>query len=104
MAISMKQNKLIVKRYIEEIINTGNVERIDEFISLRYTEVYEGKSHSLGIQGAKDHILGVRQTYPDLELSVEQQLGENEWVVTLYKACGTHRGNWMGIKPTKYKF
>jgi predicted ester cyclase len=93
-------NKLLIRRYIEEVINTGNVDKIDQFISPDYVEVYEGKRFPLGTKGAKEHILGVRQTYPDLSLTVEQQIAEGEWVATSITARGTHRGLWLGIKPT----
>jgi hypothetical protein len=35
-------NKTIIRRFIEEIENTGDVSRIREFISEDYVEVYEG--------------------------------------------------------------
>jgi len=44
--------------------------------------------------------LGVRQTYPDLALTVEQQIAEGEWVVSRVTMRGTHRGTWPGIRPT----
>jgi predicted ester cyclase len=98
--MSIDENKLLIRRFIEEIINTGNVDEIENFISPDYTEVHEGKKHAIGIQGAKEHILGVRQTYPDLTLTVEQQIGEGEWVATCITARGTHTGSWLGMKPT----
>ncbi len=98
--MSVEENKLVVKQYIEEVLNTGDVSRLEQFISPDYTEVYEGKRYPLGIQGAKEHIVGVRRVYPDLKLSIEQQIAEGEWVVTSYVACGTHRGEWLGIAPT----
>ncbi|MBN2031072.1 ester cyclase [bacterium] len=81
-------------------MNTGNVESIEALISEDYTEVFNGKRYDVGIEGAKDHILGVRRTYPDLHLSIERQIAEGEWVATCIKARGTHQGSWMGIKPT----
>jgi len=98
--MSLEDNKKIVRRYVEEIINTGNVDRIGDYIAPEYTEVHEGKRYPLGINGARDHIVGVRQTYPDLKLSIERQTAEGEWVATFITARGTHLGIWMGIKPT----
>jgi predicted ester cyclase len=98
--MSIEENKLLVRRYIEEVINTGDVADIEEFISPDYTEVHSGKRYPVGIQGGRDHILGVRQTYPGLKLTVEMQIAEGEWVATCITARGTHEGHWMGIKPT----
>jgi hypothetical protein len=56
-------NKNLVARYIEEVVNTGQVERITNFISLDYTEVFNNQRYVLGIEGAAEHIKGVRNTY-----------------------------------------
>ncbi len=93
-------NKALVRRYIEEIINTGSVGNIEEFIGPEYTEVFEGKRYPTGIEGAKEHVKGVRATYPDLTLTVDHQIAEGDWVATSITARGTHRGHWMGMKPT----
>jgi predicted ester cyclase len=94
------ENKRLVRRYYEEIVNTGDISSIENFIGREYTEVYEGKRHVIGVKGAKDHILGVRRTYPDLHITIDQQIAEVEWVVSCITAKGTHKGTWLGIKPT----
>lgn len=93
-------NKQLVRSYIESVINTGFVAEIERFISPDYVEVFEGKRYALGIDGAREHVLGARQTYPDLTLAIERQIAEGDWVVTMYVARGTHTGTWMDIKPT----
>lgn len=60
----------------------------------------DGKRYCVGIQGAADHITGVRKTYPDLHLTIDRQIAEGEWVATCITARGTHMGEWMGIAPT----
>ncbi|HAL55930.1 MAG TPA: hypothetical protein DCP63_05505 [Bacteroidetes bacterium] len=98
--MSTSENKHVIRRYIEEVVNTGNVDKIESFISPDYVEVYEGRRYALGIKGAQDHILGVRQTYPDLKITIEHQIAEDEWVATTIIARGTHSGVWLGMKPT----
>jgi predicted ester cyclase len=93
-------NKSIVKNYIEKVVNTGDIEIITQFISSDYVEIYNSKRCFIGINGAKEHIKGVRNTYPDLKLSIDNQIAEGEWVATCYTMRGTHTGLWMGIKPT----
>jgi predicted ester cyclase len=94
------RNKRLVRQYYEQVINTGDVERIGEFISPDYVEIYRNVRHPIGLQGARRHVLGVRSTYPDLHLTVEQQIAEGEWVVSRVTASGTHQGEWFGMRPT----
>jgi predicted ester cyclase len=98
--MSIADNKRLVRHYYEQVVSTGAVERLAEFIAPDYVEVYEGTVYPIGLAGARDHILGVRRTYPDLQLTVEQQIAEGEWVVTRVVMRGTHCGEWLGIQPT----
>jgi predicted ester cyclase len=98
--MSIEANKRLLREYYEQVVSTGAVERIAEFIAPAYAEVHEGVVSHVGQAGARDHILGVRRTYPDLRLTVEQQIAEGEWVVTRVVMRGTHEGEWLGIRPT----
>ena len=93
-------NKTIIRQYVERIENTGDVSNIRDFISEDYTEVYEGERYPIGIQGAIDHILGIRRVFPDLNLTIENQISEGEWVVTVYSVTGTFEDEWFDMKPT----
>ena len=98
--MDIDQNKRLVRRYYEDVVNTGDVTRLEEFISPDYVEIYNNVRHESGLAGARDHLIGVRNTYPDLHLTIEQQIAEGDWVVTVATAKGTHRGVWMGMRPT----
>ena len=80
--------KLLVRRFIETVVNTGDLDRITDFIALAAAE------------DAKRHILGVRSTWPDLTVTVEDQIAERDLVVTRVTARGTHKGQFHGIPPT----
>jgi predicted ester cyclase len=95
--MSIEGNKSLVRRYYEEVVSTGDVERVSEFIAIGYTEVYRNVRHELGVEGARQHLLGVRRTYPDLVITVDHQIAEAEWVVSLVTARGTHSEEWLGI-------
>jgi predicted ester cyclase len=98
--VSSEQNKSLVRRYYEEVVNTGDVDRLTEFVSHDFVEVHGGQRHPVGLAGAKEHVVGVRETYPDLHLTVERQIAEGEWVATCVTARGTHRGVWLRMRPT----
>ena len=95
--MSIAENKVLVRRYLEEVVNTGNVDRIADFIAPDYLD---RNDQGRGIEGAKRHVLGVRRTLPDLHVTVGQQIAEGEWVVTRVTGRGTHLGAWLGMKPT----
>jgi len=97
---SIDQNKLLVRQYYEHVVNTGDVDRIPEFVAPGYVEIYNGVRNECGIAGAEAHILGVRATFTDLHLTVDRQIAEGEWVVSQVTARGIHTGNWMEMKPT----
>lgn len=98
--MSSEENKALVRRYYEDIVSTGRIEEVPRFISPDYVEVHDNCRFAIGLEGAQEHIRGVRRTYPDLRLTVEQQVAEGEWVVTRITMRGTHSGEWEGIRPT----
>ena len=98
--MSVEDNKLLIRNYFAEIVNTGNVNKIGNYIAPSYTEISGGQKRIVGIEGAKEHIAGVRNTYADLTIEIDQQIAEDEWVVSCVTARGTHKGRWLGMKPT----
>ncbi len=53
------ENKLLVRRFYEEVVNAGNTDLIESLLSPEYCEVHDGTRHAVGLEGAKAHILGV---------------------------------------------
>lgn len=101
--MSAEENKQVARRFYEDVVNTGNIDLLDEILSPGYFEVHQNKRYPIGIEGAKQHILGGRETYPDLHLTIERQVAEGDWVVTQAIARGTHQGVWLGMRPTGRK-
>lgn len=95
-----RENKQIIEAYIERIINTGNVEGVDKYISEDYTEVHNNKREKIGYEEVKRRILGYRNTYPDFKVAIDRQIAEGDWVATCCTVSGTHLGEWMNLKPT----
>jgi predicted ester cyclase len=98
--MSTELNKLVVRRFLEEVVNTGDVGRLAEFVSPDCNESNDPTGRSTGLESMRAHVLGVRTTYPDLRVSVVQQIAEGEWVATRVLGQGTHEGEWLGMMPT----
>jgi predicted ester cyclase len=93
-------NKLVVRRFIEQVVNTGDVSRIADLVALDCVET-DGRVRVVsGVEGMAAHVRGVRAVYPDLVVAIERQVAEGEWVATVITARGTHAGEWLGMKPT----
>jgi len=101
--MTLDENRTLVRRWYEEVVNTGDASRVAEFIAPDYVEVHNNVRYPIGLEGAREHVLGVRRTYPDLHLDIEQQIAEGEWVATRVTARGTHAGVWLGMRPTGKK-
>jgi predicted ester cyclase len=100
--MTIEDNKKLVQQYIEAA-NTGKVDNLGEYISPDYIETLDPERKKIGVEGARQHITGVRKTFPDLHLTIEKQIAEGEWVVSCITARATHLGEWLGMKPTGKK-
>lgn len=53
-----------------------------------------------GYYETRRRIPGLRAGFPDLKVTIEQQVAEGELVCTHAWFEGTHTGEWLGIAPT----
>lgn len=93
-------NKALVRRFYEEVVNTGAVELMGSFVGPECVETDGRVRVASGIDGMAAHVRGVREVYPDLKITIERQIAEGDWVVSVITARGTHEGEWLGMKPT----
>jgi len=94
-----KENNAIFKQFMEEIWNKGNLGFADEILTSDFVNYTPGLDVK-GIEAFKEYVLGFRTAFPDLHLSINDQFGEGEKVVTHWTATGTHKGEVMGIAAT----
>jgi len=101
-SIMSEQNKALARRSIEEIWNQGKLAVIDELVASDATfhdpSVPGGKF--TGPQGMKQFVQIYLGAFPDVRLTINDQIAEGEEVVTRWTATGTHSGELMGIAPT----
>jgi steroid delta-isomerase-like uncharacterized protein len=98
--MSTEENKVVVRRLWEEIANHGNVDAADELLASDYVYRTPGSPELRGADGYKQLITIYRSAFPDLELTIDDLIGEGEKVVHRFTARGTHRGELMGVAPT----
>jgi steroid delta-isomerase-like uncharacterized protein len=78
-----------------------NRKRVDECI-LFYAEKHEVKSKQSekGREGIRRFLEGLHQMWPELEITVEHCVAENDWVMGRSVATATHSQTVLGVPPT----
>ena len=87
-----EENKVVVRRFFEEVINAGNLARADEFVTAEYVEHQHlpGAEGRHGIEVAKAFLSMMRGAFPDYRFAVEDLIAEGDRVVArVTPACGT---------------
>jgi steroid delta-isomerase-like uncharacterized protein len=59
-----------------------------------------GSEDISGLEAIKQFTAGVRQAFPDMEITLEDQIAEGDKVVTRFTSRGTHQGELWGIPAT----
>ena len=89
-----------IKYFYETVISENQIERMAEFISPECCVKMGEKLIPVGIDGMKEHIKATKQTYPDYRMKIIKQFCDGDYVISEFIMEGTHKGEWIGIKPT----
>ena len=101
---TIEDNKLISRRVLLEVWGEGRLEVIDELYAPDYVDnVSRGPEPTTvrGPTGLKDAVTMFRTAFPDLRYEVDEQVAENDVVVTRFSAGGTHMKSFLGAAPTE---
>jgi steroid delta-isomerase-like uncharacterized protein len=92
-------NKAIVRRYIEEGWNKGNLGVVDELFTPDYVNHDAFPGQNPGPAGLKQLIAMFRAAADDIHMQIDDQIAEGDKVVTRWTAGGTLQGPLMGVEP-----
>jgi predicted ester cyclase len=90
--MSVEDNKLLVRRLVDEAVGEGNLDVVDELAAGEFAEV------------AKRWVRPFRSAFPDFEMEIVELIGEGDRVVARFRCSGTHRGEWLGVPATGRRF
>jgi len=96
-----EDNKALVRRWLEEVLTQGNLQRVEDLFAPNYVlhdpsfprDVY-------GPEGVKHYVMAYHFAFPDAQFALEDQIAEADKVVSRWSARGTHQGEFLGIAPT----
>lgn len=98
-ASMLEENKAIVQRFYDEVVNQGNLALLGELMAPGYIE--HGNPAGSGIDGFERFFIGLGEAFPDLRITVEDLIAVGDRVVARVTVQATHQGTFMGtIAPT----
>ena len=71
-----EQNKVLVRRIVDEVWNRGKLEVVNETFAADYTEHNPRPGQEPGIEGYKGGVSMMRAAFPDLFLDVQDIVAE----------------------------
>ncbi len=88
-------------RFVEEVINTGKLDRFTEFYATDYVDhVSRPPDFPTGFEGWKLFFGGLRAAFPDFHAVVEDTIVEGGKIVLRVTAHGTMKGSFLGMPAT----
>ena len=88
----MTEPKEIVVRLIEEVMNGGDLELIEELYSPEMAAA------------ARRWIAPFRESFPDVEMEIVELVAEGEKVAGRFRCSATNLGDWRGKPATGRRF
>src|ERR671912_369713 len=99
--MSAEENKVVVRRLIEEVYNRGNLDMAHELLAPDYVDHTWPPGEYAGREGLKRSVAKQRAASSDLHINIEEQIAEGDKVVTWVISSGTHdRERFLGLAPT----
>ena len=90
--IVSQQNKAVVRRQVDEVLNGGRLDVIDELYA-----------PSLAPE-AREWIAPFQTSFPDMRMEIVDLIAAEDQVVGRFTCSGTHLGEWLGHPPTGRRF
>ena len=90
--MSADEPRHVVRRLVDEVMNTGNLDALEELYEPRLA------------RAARGWIEPFLSSFSDVSMRIVELVTEGETVVGRFACSGTHTGTWLGHEPTGRRF
>jgi len=95
--MSVAANKAVCRRHYEEVLTQKRLDVVEEIYA---EQIAHGEGQSMPRAQFGMLARATATAFPDLQVTVHEQIGEGDFVVTRWSATGTHLGDFMGHAGT----
>lgn len=97
--MSVQANIDLVRTITERGLNHGDVSFVEEVFAPDYVVHARGLDLPPGPEAFKTAVRFWRQSFPDFHTTIEQMIGDGEYVASRFSTTGTHTGELAGMPP-----
>lgn len=97
--MSTETNKAIVRRYIEQVLNSQRHDLIEEFLT-ETIELHGNGPTIVGLTAVQEWYANLAASFPDWHTTIDDLIAEGDRVVVRTTSKGTHQGEMQGIPAT----
>jgi steroid delta-isomerase-like uncharacterized protein len=98
--MASNDNKAIVSRYYDEVLNQRRLDVLDEIAAEDYVEHDPFPGQGNGRADLKARVVGLHNAFNPFRFTVEDVIAEGDRVAVRWTNAGTDSGGFMGIPPT----
>ena len=102
--MASNDNKAIVSRYYDEVLNQRRLDVLDEIAAEDYVEHDPFPGQGNGRADLKARVAGLHNWFNPLRFTLEDVIAEGDRVAVRWTNAGTDSGGFMGIPPTGKEF
>lgn len=95
-----KKNKEVARRFILEAVGDNDRQAWEQTVDADLIDHNPLPGQPAGRAGQEYAVGALREGFPDMVATVEQQIAEGDMVVVRGTVKGTHNGAFMGLAPT----
>ena len=104
---TIEEENVRIVRQVFEAFNSGDVNRVHEFISPQYfnheSQIDPSRSKLRGPEEFIDTVRNLRSAFTDLHYKEQDTVAAGDKVVSIVNVTGKHTGNFFIIPPTRNK-
>lgn len=101
--MSIEANKQVVRRFYEEVLNSGKIEALEELAVNNYQEHDMLPGQGDGLPGLRKRVTMLRTALTP-RFALDDVIAEDDRVVVRWTNSGTHVGDFMGAPATGRSF
>jgi steroid delta-isomerase-like uncharacterized protein len=93
-------NKARIREFIDRVLTAGEIDATGDYFHSDMVEEVPFPGQGPGVEGLKETLTRIRSAFPDSQWKVEEQIAEDDKVLTRFLWSGTHQGEFLGIPAT----